>query len=232
MGADFFPDGLGYSPEQRRAGFSDAEVSAPDARAYFLFDGKKKVAKEKATPGYAVGCADFPALLDGSGGCGTRGYAPQTVLADSPRPASVARRSTWGPEKHRGAQAKVKTKTFSAAFGVPCPLRGAEQRRAFGGCRLALFEPKASLASRPNARVAQGTGAAGCRPRVAFFFGYFLLGETRRKYARASGAEPSGSIYAHRSAMEPRASEKAPGTSDKPPTGQRLNPPLQSSKSA
>jgi hypothetical protein len=33
--------------------FSEALVSAPDARAYFLFDGKKKVAKEKATPGSA-----------------------------------------------------------------------------------------------------------------------------------------------------------------------------------
>ena len=45
--------------------FSDAYVSAPDARAYFLFDGKKKVAKEKATPGSASGCARFLALLEG-----------------------------------------------------------------------------------------------------------------------------------------------------------------------
>ncbi|MDP2881686.1 MAG: hypothetical protein Q8N89_08915 [Azonexus sp.] len=27
------------------------------------------------------------------------------------------------------------------------------------------------------------------RPRVAFFFGYFLLGEARKKYARTSSAE-------------------------------------------
>ena len=75
--------------------------SAPDARAYFLLLRQKKVAKEKATPGSAVGCADFPALLDGPGGCGTRlGCAkPQTVLADCPRPASAARRATWGPRK-------------------------------------------------------------------------------------------------------------------------------------
>ena len=84
---------------------TDALVSAPDARAYFLLLRQKKVAKEKATPGCAVGCADSPALLEGPGGCGTRGYAPQTVLADCPRPLSVARRSTRGPEKRLGATA-------------------------------------------------------------------------------------------------------------------------------
>ena len=42
--------------------------SAPDARAYFLLLRQKKVAKEKATPGYAVGCADSPALLGSPGG--------------------------------------------------------------------------------------------------------------------------------------------------------------------
>src|SRR6185369_7192628 len=89
-----------YSAVDRRAWISsEALFSAPDARAYFLFCGKKKVAKEKATPGYAVGCADSPALLEGPGGCGTRGCAPQTVLADYPRPFCAARRSTWGPQK-------------------------------------------------------------------------------------------------------------------------------------
>jgi hypothetical protein len=37
--------------------------SAPDARASFLLLRQKKGAKEKATPGYAVGDADSPALL-------------------------------------------------------------------------------------------------------------------------------------------------------------------------
>src|SRR6185369_13655040 len=71
--------------------------SAVERRAYFLLLRQKKVAKEKATPGYAVGVADSPALLGKPGGCGTRGYAPQTVLADSPRLTSVARRFTRGP---------------------------------------------------------------------------------------------------------------------------------------
>jgi hypothetical protein len=63
---------------------------------HFLLRRQKKVAKEKATPGCAVGCADFPALLTVPGGCGTRACGPQTVLADYPRPACVARRSTGG----------------------------------------------------------------------------------------------------------------------------------------
>jgi len=51
---------------------------------------------------------------------------------------------------------------------LPGPLKGAEQRRGVGGFRLALSEPQASLASRPAHRVAQGTGAAGTDPGVAF----------------------------------------------------------------
>ena len=79
------------------AGLSEAPGSAPDARAYFLLLRQKKVAKEKATPAYAVGFADCLALLEAPGGCGTRGYAPQTVLADDPRPFSAAQRFRWGP---------------------------------------------------------------------------------------------------------------------------------------
>jgi hypothetical protein len=70
------------------------------------------------------------------------------------------------------------------------PMRGAEQRRRPGGLRLALSEPQASLASRPDCRVAQGTRAAGADPGVAFFFGYFLLADARRKYARPQGGTP------------------------------------------
>ncbi len=147
----------------------------PCGRAYFLLLRQKKVAKEKATPGYAVGCADSPALLKGPGGCGTRPYGPQTVLAEGPRPFSVARRSTWGPGKasrNDGSAQEQKTSFFSGrplkttqnhlhwfggdAFRVP--LGGAEQRRLAGGFGLRLSEPQASLASRPDDRVAQGTG--------------------------------------------------------------------------
>ena len=86
----------------------------PCWRAYFLLLRQKKVAKggvyrcrrQKATPGYAVGYADSPALLETPGGCGTRGYAPQTVIAEGPRRFCVARRSTWGPERRPGSTGK------------------------------------------------------------------------------------------------------------------------------
>ena len=79
--------------------------------------------------------------------------------------------------------AAVPTRTAS-----PGPLRGAEQRRGAGGFRLALSEPQASLASRPALRVAQGTGAAGTDPGVAFSLATFFW-RSKRKYARASSAE-------------------------------------------
>ncbi len=91
-------NGLGVHPLNERLALGDNLGFPPCWRAYFLLRRQKKVAKEKATPGYAVGCANFPALLAGPGGCGTRGCAPQTVLADCPRPRSVARRSARGPK--------------------------------------------------------------------------------------------------------------------------------------
>ena len=111
----------------------------PCWRAYFLLLRQKKVAKEKATPGYAVGYADSPALLETPGGCGTRGYAPQTVLAEGPRRFCVARRSTWGPERRPGSNSSTgigmlrsgrknaqNRKPQFGPDGLPGPLRGAE----------------------------------------------------------------------------------------------------------
>ena len=59
------------------------------------------------------------------------------------------------------------------------PMRGAEQRRNAGGSRLALFEPQASLASRPAFRVAQGT-PKGRRPWGRLLFGYFFLAKQEK----------------------------------------------------
>lgn len=80
---------------------SDPETlrSAPDARASFLLRRQKKVAKGKATPRYALGFADSPARLSPPGGCATRADGPQTVLAETSRLASVARRFTRGSRK-------------------------------------------------------------------------------------------------------------------------------------
>ena len=93
-----FSESPSSTPDARGL-FSETQGSAADRRAYFLLLRQNKVAKEKATPAYAVGCADCLALLEVPGGCGTRGCAPQTVLADCPRPFCAARRFRWGPQK-------------------------------------------------------------------------------------------------------------------------------------
>ncbi|MDP2881855.1 MAG: hypothetical protein Q8N89_09760 [Azonexus sp.] len=72
------------------------------------------------------------------------------------------------------------------AFRVP--VEGAEQRRNAGGRRLALFEPPASLASRPAFRVAQGTGKAGAAPGSPFLW-LLSFGEAKES-TPASKAEP------------------------------------------
>jgi hypothetical protein len=176
---------------------------SPCWRAYFLLLRQKKVAKEKATPGCAVGYANFPALLEGPGGCGTRGDALQTVLAEGPRPFSVARRSTRGPKNvarltdseisdfYGQPEIKPKNETHRVSTdALPGPLRGAEQRRSAGGFWLALSEPQASLASHPAFRVAQGIPEGDTDPGVAFSLATFFW-PRKRKYARPQGGTPS-----------------------------------------
>ena len=90
---------------------SARQSSALTAGDFFL-RRQEKVTKKKATPGSAVGAvlpsvgsADFPALLVKPGGCATRACGPQTVLADFPRLACVARRSTGGAASERNRPA-------------------------------------------------------------------------------------------------------------------------------
>ncbi|MBS1161102.1 MAG: hypothetical protein H6R15_3521 [Proteobacteria bacterium] len=75
--------------------------------------------------------------------------------------------------------------SFRDAFRVP--MRGAEQRRLKRKKGEDCLRAKPEFRSPRLSRVAQGTRAAGADPGVAFFFGYFLLGEARRKYARPQG---------------------------------------------
>jgi len=158
--------------------FSELMGSALEARAYFLFDGKKKVAKEKATPGSASGYARFLALLGRPGGW-LNSPAAQTTPADCPRPACVAQRLSRGPKGgvaramreqlaccgRLPKKSKNQTGTLSAPDGLPGPLGGAEQRRNAGGFRRGLSEGRSpEFRSRPAFRVAQGTGKAGTDP--------------------------------------------------------------------
>jgi hypothetical protein len=174
---------------------------ALEARHHFLLLRQKKVSKEKATPGYAAGFTGSPALLATGGGCGTRGYAPQTVLAPFPPVAALLgaphgdRKNVSGTSAFRSFESSSwpRTKSItndsqSAASVFPAPLRGAEQRRQAGSFRLALSEPQASLASRPACRVAQGTGHSPAPTQGSPFLWLLSFGEAKES-TPASKAE-------------------------------------------
>ena len=201
----------------------------PCGRAYFLLLRQKKVAKEKATPGCAVGCANVPALLETGGGCGTR-----ATPSDSPRPLSatfsVARPSTLGPkgemtepvsskmvcygQPHKKPKNKTATNSRVPALLLPLtrgrpgggclsgPLRGAEQRRNAGGSRLALSEPQASLASRPAFRVAQGIRRSRTPTQGWPFLWLLSFGHTKES-TPARKAEPQANNEAQSSTTKP-----------------------------
>ena len=205
--------------------FSQALVSAPDARAYFLFDGKKKVAKEKGTPGSAPlrGSLRYSALA-GAAELGATPLKQSSPFFRQPLRCSAPLKGARKTSRHHRLAAieaccgrppkkgKNQNGTLSAPEGLPGPLRGAEQRRGVGGLRLALSEPQASLASRPTSRVAQGTGIAGTDPGVAFFLATFSWPH-KKKYARAASAETCASESA-----PPCQTRKQPFTPKKPAT--------------
>ena len=157
--------------------------SAPDARAYFLLLRQKKVAKEKATPlspprlrRGALRCGIAP------GGCGTRPYGAQTVLAETPGAMALLGVAKGG----KARQQCHLWRSIRPALWVP--LRRAEQRRLSGGRRRALSEGRSpELRSRPASRVAQGTPAQqGRETGGRLLFGDFFLA-TQEKVTRRQG---------------------------------------------
>ena len=93
--------------------------------------GQEKVAKKKATPRSAPGCARSLALLDGPGGwlnSPLRGSDNASRLPPGRLRCSAPLRGT---PKTSGSRklAVEKSAVLPAAFGFPGPLEGAEQRR-------------------------------------------------------------------------------------------------------
>ncbi len=152
------------------------ELGVPPCwRAYFLLLRQKKVAKEKATPG----AAPFGFLPRG----------PQR----RPGSTDVAQKIDSHGQPEKTAKNEICCSGTQAKSRVvsPGPLRGAEQRRKAGGFRRGLFEGRSpEFRSRPAFRVAQGTGAAGTDPGVAFSLATFFWPH-KRKYARQQGGNPS-----------------------------------------
>ena len=94
-----FSEPRGFIATPRSSRFSEPMGSALEARAYFLLGGKKKVAKEEATPGSEAPVGGFPALLGGLGGSlNSPPMGAQTTRADFPRAPCVARLLSRGPE--------------------------------------------------------------------------------------------------------------------------------------
>ena len=169
--------------------------SAPDARADFLLLRQKKVAKEKATPGRRPACGGVPSATRLERGLRNSGFALRQCSPTSPLKPALLGVFQGGFNTDRSP--------LSYVFGFrPCsvtlrwfsgsPSWSAEQRSEAGGSRRALFEGRRpELRSRPALRVAQGSRRS--RPRnagVAFFLATFSW-RRKKKYARASGAEPS-----------------------------------------
>ena len=82
----------------------------------------------------------------------------------------------------------------------------AEQRRRAGGSRLALSEPQASFASRPDLRVAQGSWRSQPRNLGSPSFWLLFLGEAR-KSTPASKAEPQAHSTPHTHQHSTKASQ-------------------------
>jgi len=160
--------------------------SAPDARADFLLLRQKKVAKEKATPRYAVGFADFPALLAKPGGCATRGFAPQTVLADFSQLACVARRCTRGvskPSEHDRRTVKHRSVLVMPSASSSSAGRNGEKRED-------CLRGEAPSSAAPRwARAAQRTRRSRATRRARFLLGYFFL-VRQEEVPRRSTAKP------------------------------------------
>ncbi len=174
---------------------------------------KKKVSKEEGDPG-SVPAAPVPCATRFGRGLRNSGLKPLKQCSPFFRPSLRCSAPPKGPGKPSGAGMGAATIGIGANLifapfwpstatdqffqlwlsrdAFRAPLRGAEQRRNAGGFRLALSEPQASLASRPAFRVAQGTGAAGTDPGVAFSLATFFW-RSKRKYARQQGGTPSQS---------------------------------------
>ena len=183
--------GIGMWPEGF-VGPSDLEplVSAPDARAYFLSRGRKKVAKERATPGSAPRYAGFLALLGGRGGCGTRAFGPQTVLALFPHPPALLSASQGEGKAPSEPTSPVNPKNSRKPRGLNPRLGDAEQRRLAGGSRLASVRAAGEFSQPPGLPSSAGNPAQrGFDSAVACSLATFFW-RSKRKYARRQGGTP------------------------------------------
>ena len=205
MGCYFFGEEvMGFPWFSGGGDFSEASVSAPDARAYFLLCGQKKVAKEKATPGSAPGKPGPLRYSAGRAAC-LNSPAAQTRQADYPRPAWVAQRLSRGPVNHPGLRggrefdychflAVDRNRPIFRALREPSRLSGPHvARRAtqvLAGKGRGLFEGRSPEFRSPRQyRVAQGTRRSRPHNLGSPFLWLLSFGEAKES-TPARKAEP------------------------------------------
>ena len=174
--------------------------SAPDARAYFLLSCQKKVAKEKARPQRRPASPGALRCSAATGGCGTRGFAPQTVLALFPVAPCAARRRKGQIENRSSSDRMARQTPFGVLFFPPraAPSNGVGPgvvgehclRGEAPSCGRALSDAQhreeVPLGC-PAWRVAQGTPAQqGRETGGRLLFGDFFLA-TQEKVTRRQG---------------------------------------------
>ncbi len=170
------------------------------------FASPKESSQRKGDPRVGAPSGFLP-LLDGPGGlpelaCGSNMASRQhparlrcsAPLMGTPKASALSSSSQktgfhGQPEKaakneicHLGTQAQL----WIGSLG---PLKGAEQRRGWREKGEDCLRAKPEFRSPRQSRVAQGTGAAGTDPGVAFSLATFFW-RSKRKYARPQGGTP------------------------------------------
>jgi hypothetical protein len=165
--------------------------SALAGRAYFLLLRQKKVAKEKATPRSAPGCARSLALLGRPGGW-LNSPAARTTPAEGPRPACVAQRLPGGPQNppwhspFRSSEKPQKPDCF------PGPLGRCRATQALAEKGRGLSEGHSPEFRSPRQRrVAQGTPRSGAPTQGWPSFWLLFLGHTRKSTPAPQGRNPA-----------------------------------------
>ena len=102
------------------------------------------------------GCARFPALLETGGGCGTRAFGPQTVLALYPPVSPLLGTCRGAPKASGCGELFSKRESFWARRFYSLPFKGVEA--GFGRAPLCAAETGWLCKANPPARVGMGFG--------------------------------------------------------------------------
>ncbi len=192
-------------PAVDRPGFALLVAERPSfalTAPHFLLLRQKKVSKEKATPGYAVGCADCPALLGEPGGwlnsplrgsntasrnpparlrCSALHMGPKGVAADK-----FAQKNT----DFYGRLAKTPIFTVDRKSETLFPQPSAASSSAAGNGKEGedCLRPAGPSSAAPRcSRAAQSTRRSRAPQRARLFFGYFLLARQKKVCPPVSG---------------------------------------------